>query len=163
MYIIFGTLAGGVASVAPFIHCIEAGTAVGAAVFTAFQLQIENVGVGFRAVAVMTFCTAIIGDCATADADTAFIVVIIFLDGRLRGLFRFHRLGFSGFCGLRLGRLCRLGLFGCDTAAVIRDFFGIKGRLRFSRLRGVILDNGGDGDLGICYIRVGRRANLDGK
>ena len=66
MYIIRGAFAGGVAGVAPFIHSIEAGTTVGAAVFTTFQFQIENVGMRFRAVAVMTFCTAIIGDGATA-------------------------------------------------------------------------------------------------
>ena len=110
--IIRRAFAGGVAGVAPFIHSIEAGTAVGAAVFTALQFQIENIGVGFRAVAVMTFCAAIIGNCATADADATFIVVIIFLDGRFTRLFRFHRFGFGGFRGLRLGRLCGLGILG---------------------------------------------------
>ena len=113
MYIIRGALAGGVAGVAPFIHSIEAGTAVGATVFTAFQLQIENVGVRFGAVTVMTFCAAIIGGYATADADATFLVVIIFRGGRLCGLFRFHRLGFGGFRRLRLGsRFCGLGILG---------------------------------------------------
>jgi hypothetical protein len=107
VYIILRTLAGVIAGVAPFIHRVEAGTAVAAAVFTTLQFQIENVGVGFRTVAVMTFCVAIIGHGATADTDAA--LIIISHDGRFGRLLGFHRIGLGRLCGIRLGRRIRFG------------------------------------------------------
>ena len=65
---------------------------------------------GFGAVTVMTFHAAIVGRCATADADAAFI--IISYDGRFGRLLGFHRIGLGRLCGIQIGRAsCRERVF----------------------------------------------------
>lgn len=111
VYIILRTLAGVIAGVTPFIHCIEAGAVVAAATGTTFQLQVHDIRMGFRAIAVMTVCAATVGGIA-AMSDIVLGIIVICAAGVILSILR-RRLGRR----IRFGRLCgiffRAGLLRC--------------------------------------------------
>ena len=111
VYIILRTLAGVIAGVTPFIHCIEAGAVVAAATGTTFQRQVHDIRMGFRAITVMTVCAATVGG-ITAMGDIVLGIIVICAAGVILSILR-RRLGRR----IRFGRLCVIffcaGLLRC--------------------------------------------------
>ena len=77
MHVITRAFARCIAGVAPLIHCIEARTVALVTVRAAFHFKIEDIGVGFGTVAVMSRSAAfILFSLSSADTDTAAVAVI---------------------------------------------------------------------------------------